>query len=543
MLPRRPLPRLLGASAIALLPFSAAAQDAPSLWDLLKPEYIVQRMVQSGIMALRTQVDLKYGEMSVDLAAGHLNLTDITLWPVFQWDAEGACSISFDRLTIRAAPLNRPDLIRLKVQAQGASAPEACFPAEARQAFAMAQIDSLRVPRLTVDLEYDIAQAEADIHAYTQLDGVAALDVTADFSYLWFDGSKDMENPEPVAYLRRAALTVENLGGYEAVKGMIPPPFTDPAQAPAILEGMIGGALASMNRDAAPADATGDPSALNEAQTAFVASAKAVWPAFLQNPGRIVLETGAAPGDDIYLDILSYEDNPAQAFSDMRPRLALAPATARATLPVALIEQALAETPNDLSTDDRRRVGIALATGVGAPRNVPLGTRILTALAQDGDAVAAQELSAALELRQPSEAYRWALVAGAAGRSGAAARLDRLERVLPFAEVLALQDDVLGDVQHPLEALQRIASMRNEAMFRLSGIGRVRSYGVAALWATMGAAAGDGESLDILRQIDERVRRADPEGRAAWAEAEAAASDLAMQAWMGQNLPARFSGQ
>ncbi|WP_216641223.1 hypothetical protein, partial [Oceaniglobus roseus] len=253
--------RLLASAAIVLMPLAAPAQTAapggPSLWDLLKPEYLVQRALQGGVMALRSQMDVVYGAMSVDIGLGQVSMTDITLWPLLPYDPDDQCKITIERLTLRVAPLDRPDLIRLKTQAQGVEAPADCLPPEPRQALPMAGLENLAVPRLTVDLEYDIASASADLHAYARVEGAAAVDLTGDIGYLAVD-AREPETPKPVVYLRGAALTVENLGLWEATKGMLPAPFTDPAQAPAILEGLVASALADMNRPAPQPDGT-DP--------------------------------------------------------------------------------------------------------------------------------------------------------------------------------------------------------------------------------------------------------------------------------------------
>lgn len=545
--------RLLGATALCLLPLAASAQAEASFWDLLKPEYIAQRILQTGIMALRTQVDLKYGDMAVDIANGQVALNDVQIWPAPPWDEDGACQVTIDRLVLRAAPLNRPDLIRLKMQGWGVTAGDVCLPPEPRGAMGMAGLSEIAVPQVTLDLEYDIAQAEADVHVYTQLDGLAALDVTADFSYLWINGREDMEEPEPVAYLRNATLTVENLGLFEAAKGQLPPPFTDPAQAGGIVQGMLSGAISDMNRTAArrkgiedlPTDGAeaapeGDPGALTDAQTNFVDSVTTALPAFLENPGKLVLETGFDRQNDVRLNLKDYEGDPGQIFADLQPRLALTSASARAALSAALVEQALGDQAASLGDSERESVGLALLSGTGAPRDVETGIALLSPLAEAGNGKAALALSGALEQRDPPQAYRWALVAGADSQIGAAARLDRLERVLPFADVLTLQSDVVGEVSHPLGALQRVTLMRDQAMARLSGIGEARSYSIATLWALMGAATGDAASADILTQIDERVARADDAGKEAWRAIEKAASGLAMQAWLGQDLPARF---
>ncbi|WP_099823868.1 hypothetical protein [Oceaniglobus indicus] len=525
------------------LPNISFAQTAPSLWDLLKPEYLVQRGLQAGIMALRTQIDLKYGAMGVNLGIGQASVSDIVAWPLLDHDTEGACEITADRLEVRAAPLDRPDLIRIKVQAMGVAATVDCLPPEPQEMFALTGLDAIHLPRLTFDLEYDIAGASADVHVYARIDGFAAIDLTGDLDYLSLDGREDVENPKPVVYLRSAALTLENLGGWEALQGQIPPPFTDPASAAQIVGGMVGGAIAGANRRAADPEAEGDTSALSASQQAFLDSLTAAIPSFLNQPRKIVIETGFSPLDTVFLDFDAYPDDPHLVFADLQPVVSLSSARARAALPASLLAQALGDGAGDLDDSARAAVGTALVTGVGAPRSIDRGLALLEPLAMAGDGAVALTLARALDSRDPEASYRYALIAGAASQTGAAVQLDRLESRLPFARILGLQKDVVGDVQHPIEALQRVALMREEAAMRLSGIGRIRSYPVAALWAILASAAGDGESADILDQIDERVRMADTEGKALWAEAEQEAAALAMEAWIGQDLPARFGAK
>ena len=162
-------------------------------------------------------------------------------------------------------------------------------------------------------------------------------------------------------------------------------------------------------------------------------------------------------------------------------------------------------------------------------------------MARGGDGAAAAVMSDALETRAPEDAYRGALLAGAAGETGATARLDRLERSIPFPRVLELQNDVSGADQHSPDNLASIASIREQAANRLSGRGLARSYGIAAMWAMIAKATGDAEAADILADIDERVRLAGPGAQAAWNATEAKASTLAMDAWIGQDLPTRYT--
>ncbi|MCG6901786.1 MAG: hypothetical protein LJE68_03810, partial [Rhodobacter sp.] len=260
--------------------------------------------------------------------------------------------------------------------------------------------------------------------------------------------------------------------------------------------------------------------------------------AFLASPETLVLETGIE-GDE-FLDFDAMDGDLSVVFDTLRPRLALAAARRNDILPVALLQQALGEDAAQLSIEDRKRLGIALVTGVGAPRNSAVGTMLLGDLARGGDGDAAAAMAGALEHRAPEDAYRWALLAGRANEAGATAMLDRLERSLPFARVLELQNDVSGGDTHPSGALNRVSSIRDEASMRLSGRGQARSYQIAAMWAMIGAAAGDPEAADILGDIDERVRLGGDSAREAWAAAESSASQQATSAWVGQDLPARF---
>lgn len=144
----------------------------------------------------------------------------------------------------------------------------------------------------------------------------------------------------------------------------------------------------------------------------------------------------------------------------------------------------------------------------------------------------------ALAVSAPETAYRQAL---AAGKAGAASQLDRLENTLPFERVLALQEEVSGSDTHSVDVPMSVAEIREQAAMRLSGQGQARSYAVATLWAVLAKAAGDPEAADILADIDELVRLSGTGAQGAWARYAPGASDLAMKAWIGQDLPTRYS--
>ncbi len=532
--------RLLATAAIvAALPGSSPAQDRTTLLDMISLDRVVQSFVQTGIMALRTQLDLKYGDMAVDLRTGKITLTDVQAWPLPDWDSDGTCEVNIKRITLRSGAVDEVDRLRAKAQIIGASFPKSCLPPDAAGPLEMLSLETITIPRMTADIHYGVAASDAVVRIYAELTDVAAVDLTAKFAYVWVDGRNDMEEPDPVVFLDSATLTVENRGAWTALKGMLPPPFVDPAQAGLVIEGAIGGVLADMNRGSAPEDATGDPSALNDAQRAFLASVVETWPAFLNAPEVLVLQTDMA--SDTYLDFEAMEDDPREAFAALQPLMSLAPAQRAQMLPVSLLNDAMGDGASFLSDDDRLRAGTALMSGNGAPRNLKAGMGLLAPLAEAGNGAAAMAMAEALADSAPETAYRWALAAGKAGESGASARLDRLENALPFERVLALQEEVSGGDTHSLDALTSIAGIREQAAMRLSGQGQARSYAVASLWAVLATAAGDPEAADILADIDERVRLSGDGAQAAWAPYAQGASDLAMKAWISQDLPARYS--
>ncbi len=525
------VPRLgLGLIAALALPLPAAAQAAPSLWDLIKPDRIVARMVQSGIMALRSQFDVVYGGISVSPLTGTVTLTDVKAWPKVPWPVDSVCSVSFDRITIHATPVDEVDLVRVKLLTSGAKATLDCLPPPARGAASMLSIDEMSLSRLTMDVDYRISTAGASTHLFALADGLASVTVNSDFDYLWFDGSQNMDHPKPVAILKSARLSLENLGAWDKVKPMLPPPVVDPAQSDQMIDHFFEGMLGTSQPGGT------EPSAQREP---FIASAKSAWSAFLADPKELVLETGFDPAAPRYLNLMDWNDSPDPMLDDLEPRMGLAPAARSAILPTALIQKAL-DTPDQLSDDERLQVGTAFATGTGAPRDVATALSLLAPLADAGNGDAALALARAQETRDPAAAYHDALLAASASAAGAAGLLDRLERVLPFDKVLEQQGSLLDGIQRSTDPLASIALIRNEAAMRLTGNGRSRSYAEAELWALIGAAAGDAECQDILDEIDEKIRYAGADAQTTWAAQEQASVELARQAWVGFDLPTTF---
>ncbi|MDF0594721.1 hypothetical protein [Psychromarinibacter halotolerans] len=521
--------RLLAATAAvsALIPAASHAQDKVTLWDVLSLDRIAQSVLHSGIQMLRTQMDLQYGDLAVDLRRSRVTMTDVTAWPFFDWDEYGECEISIGALTLVGTPIDISDRFNGTARISGLTATKACFPTEAHMGFEMAGLDTLTIPRMTIDMNYGMPSSDALVRVFADVDGVATFDLSGDFSYFWFDGREDMEEPTPVMFLSNATLAVENKGLWETLSSVLPPPLTGENSGEALRDMIVGGLTG------------GAPEAPSAEMTAFADSIVEVWPQFVANPQRLVLETGF--DGDVYVDIEALDDDPDEIFVLLQPQLALAPARVSSAVPVELLSRATGDDAADLTDAEKATVGEALVTGVGAPRNVTAGVDLLEPLAEAGDAGVALLLAQALEVRDPDAAYEWALRAGAGGEPGATAMLDKLENTLDFATVLSLQEDVSGAESGPADATGSLAALREQAAMRLSGSGAARSYGLASMYAMLASAAGDPEAADMLAEIDELVRLGGGSAMTAWSETEARYSDRAMQLWVDQDLPSQFA--
>ena len=535
----------LALSALLTLPAAAGAQQQPSWFDMFRPGRLAERAVQFAVTALRTQVDVTYEAISTNMLSRRISLSNVLLWPEPPWDRAGACVVSVDQIVLRSAPVDEPDMLSARAQFMGLEVAPACLPPPAQTQLRSLALDTLRLPRLTANLDYRIGTAEAALHVFGEAEDMAALALNADFSYLALAAPQGLDRtPVPRAYLRRAQLRLENLGGWSRIAPQLPPMMTAPEAAAPMLEGMLSAALLGMNFDAAAGGPAPDTGGLSPEQEDFVADVARAVPEFLAAPGSLVLETGFDPGADRELTAEVLAGDPRAVFAVLQPRVALRSSQQRDLLPAAALRQMLDGDPAALALPERRRLGLALASGRGAPRNPTLARALLDDLAMEGDGDAAEALARALVTDSPEDAYRYALVAGGAGIRRAAVMLDRLESRLGLAAVLKLQFELSGgadefDVQDP----GGIAQMRSRAAAHHSGRGALRSYELAALWATLAAAGGDTEAADILTEITDSVRLAGADASRAWAPRMARVRDAAMRIWVRQNLPGRLGSE
>jgi hypothetical protein len=524
------------ALALALPAPAAATETAPAARGPTL-EHLLTMVAQMYVMALRTQMDIKYAELTRDILRARVTLTDVQVWPLPDWDQGALCQVSIDRLSLRGAPLDEVGRPRFRVQAEEIWAGLSCLPPELRRIADGAGLRYVHAPGILADLVLDIPSGIATVSAHATVEGVASvsLDVSLKVTPTVLGGylaySEQLLMGAPFRELMdnvivfHAQLRADDLGLSDILSETMPE-VADPATGMLLVPGMVRGWIVEMNR---AADPTRRGNEFSPAQRAFLDSVSGAWAAFLAEPGTLVLETqgwGSIHVDDVLAD-------PRQLYEVLRPVLATAPLRRTDLLPAELLRQALTQ-PDRLDRDARRRAGIALARGEGAPRNVAAARGLLGDLAlTDGEAALA--LADAVAFQSPGEAYLWALRAGAMDTPGAVGRLDRLEAAIGLPRALALQEKT---APRALRDAGGLAGMRDAAAAHLAGLGRPRSYAWAAAFAFVAQAMGDREARRILSELDRRARREGPEAEAAWAAAEAEARRAATDFWLDA-LPAR----
>lgn len=510
-------------ASLALAGPSAAQDHAGLGWgDLIAPDRLAQIAAQYAIQALRTQVDLKYGDLAISLATGRLSLTDIRVWPFPDWDQQANCVVRIDRLAIRLSPPSRLDRNDLVVDAYGVDAPLVCLPPELRMGLLAAGRDRLSFGHASVDFSFRIPESSADLHLVLDLDGIASVTLDAAFSYLSVYARGGPENSYPVAYLASAALTVADRGGWVPLSAALPPVLVDPQDGPDALAGRISAMLADRFLDPGQAPDS-------HAAAPLIDSIAAAWGHFLERPTALTLLTGFDPKRPVFLDFEYYAERPFEAFADLEPLIVYGRKPVTAGLDRALVESVL-DAPDAASHEQRRSVGLALLRGEGAPRSVSHALALLAPLTEAGDASVALALALALEPTEPEQAYRLALDAGAAGLAGATSLLDRLESRLPFATVLALQPGAPGSL--PDRGAMPPDARTAQARARLTGRGAARSYALAAYHARLLMAEGLAEGDAILDDIDSRASAAGPQAYRDWTATDRAQGEMALRDWL-----------
>ncbi|MCK0166875.1 hypothetical protein MWU52_04855 [Jannaschia sp. S6380] len=510
--------RLLLCTALSgLVPLSATAQER-SLWDFVNPDRIVAQMVQYGLIAARTQVDLTYGDLSVSLLEGRAAIEGLGMVLPREMTGAAPCPIAFGTVEILVDDPMSIDRVAGRMSLRDVGIGAECIPPQAMPLRMMATDGQVRIPEIEVEYDYDVGSAGLLAAMRTRVEDMAALQLDVDFDYLWFRG----EEPdfEPVGRLRAATLMVENLGAWEVLAPILPPPLTNPDEAAAFVTRMVGSALEQQADGPLPKPAK-----------AFVTELAEGWAAFATDPKRLVIESGFAPDQPRPIDgdlVAAIEDSPLALIALLEPRVGTDAARERDLIDPGLVRRAWTDAAG-LNMSERREVGLALLSGDRAPRNRALARDLLTPLAEAGDGEVALQLARALAETDPEGAYAQALAAGPTGAPGLRGLLDRLEADLPFATRLRLQSAAPEPGARDLGA--PTSELRARAAAHLRGIGAPRSLRSALIYASVAAARGDRTAADLLERIDRAIPS---DGMANWADVESEAAAIATEAWLAR---------
>lgn len=497
------------------------AKEVPiSLWDNFTAENILTAIVQSMTPSLRMLADIRYEDISVDATLNRVMLLGADIRPRLPYGAPDACTVTADTIMISGAPIDRITGYTLRATLDGVTMDFDCLPNEARPMVGMLGVENLRLDRAHVLIDYDFASGGADVSLGADIDDLIALTGTLDLSYISYKMDFETEDVDPAIYLNHAQVTVEDRGAFAVAQRMLPPNMVSADGLSGMVSGGMRGVLSQMNQG----------KALSIAQERLIEQASDVARKTATDPGSIVLETPRF-GNPVRFSEADIDD-PLTLFAKLKPEISTAPLSVVNAIPAATLKQAIDEL---LPKDQSLKVGQALLTGVGAPRNTTLGLRLLDPLSKDGNADASYLMAKALQYETPKTAYRLAIHAASKGRKGALGLLSKLERDLPTKDVLEIQDAMLGGGGPVASDFAAIGQMRRAARAHLLGTTRPRSYTAAYYWGSVAAAAGDTAGAEIRNTVDDIMRHRGYSAQ--WREITTSLENGVLRDWVGRDIP------
>ncbi|MEM1374175.1 MAG: hypothetical protein AAGF78_07325 [Pseudomonadota bacterium] len=491
-------------AALSTLPLAVSAQPAPPAWaELIALDSVLTWAVQTGITAARSQADVVYEHLDVAGGGQIITLSGLVIYPILDTDED--CEIVVDRLTLTSSAWGELNDLSVRIDTIGTAFDVGCLPPEARQGLAVLGQDRLTLDHAVLSMAYHVPSAGADLRFTATSAENVEIAITATADYLAFEDAGS--EPLPVIFLEDATVSLTNLGLWEKLSPLVPPEMLDPA----VLGPLITQQVLNLLQDG------GSVVVPTATEQAFVASLGEAASAFVADPRRLVLEM--RPDGPTYMDFYAYEDDGLRPLiEDTRPLMRTSPSSEALQIEPAILRAALA---GDAPRDEMLRVGRALLTGDGAPKNPARALEILGPMAETLDGTTLAALSQAAP--DPLDAYGLALRAAAAGGTGTDAALAEAEDALGLEDILATQTAVSPAVAGPSG---NETALRSAALTYLTGTdGTLRNYTAAALYASLAAAGGDAAAGAILDELDARFGH-DPAWRAASAEIAQQATDI-----------------
>lgn len=518
-------------NAVALAAVSTLALPAQAAeTETSKTLRLVQQLaVQYSVMVARSFIDLTYENMTIVPGSNDLILSGVKLYPVLEWDQDGACEVAIDRLA--SAGANDLETASALIEISGLTLPRACFDPDLAGAMQGFGYDGLTADTVSIEIAYDLPSSGADVAIQASLVDAGDLTVSAEFDYLWVrvdpEGGDD---PTPAALLGEAEISFENNGLWERLEPMAKAQVGDLNAVPQMAQLMLSQMLTE-----------GGTRTPTDQENALVQNVAKELGRFLEEKNRLVITV--APEEGVWLEPDAF-DSPFAAIAALDPVVSGTPVAYRALVGPEALGSALAG-GTALGEADRIAIGRALLTGIGAPRSVSDGQALLQPLADEWNGEAAELIAEALETAGDSQgAYAMALRAMASGSSKAIGIADGLEPEMTLAEVLSAQTAAAsawpgaGTAQTEGEVIVQagdVPAMRKLAYAASIGKGRPRDYGAAYFWASLAAAGGDRGAANLRDRLDTRFAGA--EG-GAWSAVATTQASEALRIWTDGGLGA-----
>lgn len=514
----------LAAAAISVAASPALSRDHNEAEMVLRG--LQQILGQYSLMVARSFVDLTYESLQIEPGTGALILSGLTIYPELPWDQDAACAVTIDRVEMGSGT----EITRLTslTEVNGLVIPPVCLPPDVGGTLgAIGYLDGLSADTMSIQFSYDVPSSSADLDVRASIVDAGEIELSAAFDYLWFrfpmDGGDD---PIPVAFLGGAELSFENDGVWERIEPMI-------GGGDQITQ-MIPVFLGSMLTDGGTRPPT-------DQEQAFMENLSAEVGRFLTARDRIAVSL--QPEDSIFIDEATFE-SPSEAVALLKPVVSSVPAALRSMIPADVLTAALAGGAG-MSDQQKLASGVALVTGIGAPKAPAEGQALLLPLANAWSGPAASALATSFaDAEQLDVAYAMALKALAAGESGAAGVADGLELDMDLANVLGAQRAAAesfpggGDLAAMTTALIAdgdVSGIRKHAYALIQGRTIPRDYALGYYWASLAAAAGDRGAANLRDRLDQRFGN-----DAVWRATAQAQGSEALSTWTS-GLAAKIS--
>lgn len=477
---------------------SVQAKENPVTWgELMSPDAVAWSVMNALVGVARGWADISYDAVNIDLRRGMFGVSGLSVTPL----GNLRCSISADAITFNEAGKQFSEKHIFSIAADNLVISEACLPGNNEMVtttFADQSID------LDLGLTFQPATTALDVAMTASIRDGAVLTGSAVYSSFgvgMMPTGFPKHSDEPYIYgrLERAEVTFRNEGLWQEIlaSSRMPAVFLEPS------------AIEEMARETL-SEILG-PVRGNE----FAA----VIAEFVAKPETITLQI--APERPVFM--VNFEPLDAKV-SDMGLALALGLPAPRIVL---LTSDELKDAQKKRAPEAlRRKVGLALTYGDGAPRNPKLANELLSEIERD------QEVNAALAIlaREQSGGDAYQQLREAVSQGQPHLWLDKFEADMALDEILVMQADKPAGKPADTDFMS-LGAIKQAASGYFNGAGRLRDYGLAYQMASLGAAAGDVSMGNLLVQLDTRF-----EDSKAWPDIREEAADTAMQEWLDRGL-------